>query len=250
MTIEGRLGRILFALAFVALGLESLALRIYVMRLETVPAAWPGHTAGALASGAFVLAAGAAILLDRTARIAASTLAALLLLWTVVLHVPDLAVNPTLALTGIFEPFALFAAAWTLAALMPPAGGAWDRFAALGRTWGPIGFGVSLIVFGVVHFLFHDFVASFIPAWIPFRLFFAYATGVGHAAAGLAILTRIVPRLAATLAGAMYASWVVLLHIPRTLAAIHDPFEWNGIFVAAALSGGAFLVAASFARKT
>src|ERR1700712_410726 len=175
MTTEARLGRILFALAFIALGLESLVLRIYVMRLETVPVSWPGQTVGALVSGAVLVVTGPAILFVWRARLAALALAAMLLLWVAVLHLPDLRVSPVGALTGIFEPFALFGAAWVLASAMPAmASAGLNRLAEAGRRWGPVCFGVSLIVFGAVHFIYHDFVASFIPAWIPFRLFFAY----------------------------------------------------------------------------
>jgi hypothetical protein len=48
---------------------------------------------------------------------------------------------------------------------------------------------------------------------------------------------------------------VLILHIPRALlrvpadAAVDPPFEWNGVFVATILCGGALLVAESFARR-
>jgi uncharacterized membrane protein YphA (DoxX/SURF4 family) len=140
-----------------------------------------------------------------------------------------------------------------LSALAAP--GFLDRLAAPGIPYGCICFGFSLLVFGAMHFIYHDFTASFIPVWIPFRPFFAIATGVAHCAAGLAILSGILGRLAATLAGVMYGSWVLILHIPRALlhvpadAAVNPPFEWNGVFVAAILCGGALAVAESFARR-
>ncbi|MEP7245983.1 MAG: hypothetical protein ABI885_20205, partial [Gammaproteobacteria bacterium] len=55
------------------------------------------------------------------------------------------------------------------------------------------------------------------------------------------IVANVMARLAATLAAAMYASWVLLVHIPRVAAAPHDAFEWNGIFVASALCASALL---------
>jgi hypothetical protein len=39
--------------------------------------------------------------------------------------------------------------------------------------------------------------------------------------------------------------WVVTLHAPRVAAALHNGNEWISLFVALAMSGGAFLVAGS-----
>ncbi len=254
MITEARLGHLLFAAAFVALGVESLLLGIPVMRLELWPKAYPDAALVGYLSGALCLAGGAALLAPSWARRGALVLALMTLLWVALLHLPHLIPTITHAdyWTGTAECLAVSASAWVLAALLPErsAAGLLDRIAAAGIPYGRICFGLSLLVFAASHFIYHDFVASFIPAWIPYRLFFAYATGAAHGAAGLAILSGILPRLAATLAGIMYASWVLILHIPRVAAAAHDPFEWNGVFVASALSAGAFLVAASFAPRS
>ena len=50
-------------------------------------------------------------------------------------------------------------------------------------------------------------------------------------------------RLAATLTGIMIFSWVVLLHIPRALADVHNANETTAVFEALAMTGPAFLVA-------
>ena len=100
-------------------------------------------------------------------------------------------------------------------------------------------------MFGIAHFQYHDFVASWVPKWIPFPLFWAYFTGAAHCAAGVAILVSVMTRLAATLAAVMYGSWALIVHIPRILAAPRDAFEWNGLFVASALCAGALLIAGS-----
>jgi uncharacterized membrane protein YphA (DoxX/SURF4 family) len=132
---------------------------------------------------------------------------------------------------------------------LPPQGGAW-RIADWGIPFGRICFGVALVVFGAVHFIYLGFVTDFIPHWIPYRPFLAEATGFAHIFAGLAVLTGVLGRLASILAAVMYASWVIVLHIPRALAAVpaDAPFEWNGVFIAAILCAGALLMAASFSR--
>jgi uncharacterized membrane protein YphA (DoxX/SURF4 family) len=90
-------------------------------------------------------------------------------------------------------------------------------------------------------------VASWVPKWLPFPLFWAWFTGAAHCAAGVGLVTGVLGRLAGILAGIMYGTWVLIVHIPRVHATPHDAFEWNGIFVAAALSGSAFLAACAVA---
>jgi uncharacterized membrane protein len=234
--------------AVTALGAQSLLLGIYVGRLEPIPDWVPGHDAIAYLTGLFLVVVGLCILTGKWARPAAFALTVVLLAWTLVLYVPQLVANPLGgALNGTFETFALFGAAWVLAATLPAGSGKqkWDGLVDRGTVLGRICFAVSLPVFGIAHFQYHDFVATWVPKWIPFPLFWAYFTGAAHCAAGLAILVNVMARLAATLAAIMYGSWALIVHIPRIRAAPRDAFEWNGLFVATALCAGALLVAGS-----
>ncbi len=244
MNPSAQLGRYLIGLAATALGVQSVWLKIYVGRLQPVPAWVPRHAAIAILTGIFLIAVGLCILSGKWARLAATALAAMLLLWVVVLYLPLIFRSPG-AWLGTFETFAVFGGAWLLAAVLPIDGKrrAWDGIVDRGATLGRLCFGVSLPVFGISHFVYHDFVATWVPAWIPCRLLWAYFTGAAHIAAGLAIVANVKSRLAATLAAVMYGSWVLIVHIPRVAAATHDAFEWNGIFVATALCASALLVA-------
>jgi uncharacterized membrane protein YphA (DoxX/SURF4 family) len=105
-------------------------------------------------------------------------------------------------------------------------------------------FAFSMIIFGVQHFQYAQFIAFLIPAWIPAHLFLAYATGVALIAAGVAIATHIFARLAATLLGVMFVLWFVLLHLPRVIAHPPNGDELTSAFVALAFSGASFLMAA------
>ena len=100
-----------------------------------------------------------------------------------------------------------------------------------------------------MHFLYPDAVANFIPNWIPVRLFWAYFTGVAFWAAGLAILSGVLARLASRLLATMLSSWVLILHIPRVVAAVGDRHEWNTLFLAVAQTGAAWIVAGSLERS-
>jgi uncharacterized membrane protein YphA (DoxX/SURF4 family) len=102
--------------------------------------------------------------------------------------------------------------------------------------------GASAIVFGLAHFNYIDFTASFVPAWIPWKVFWAYATGAGHLAAGLAFVSGIQARLAATLLAGMMGSFVVLLHVPRVIAAPDQHAEWIMLGISSAMTGSAWLL--------
>ena len=235
-------------LAVLALGIQSVWLTIYVGRLQPIPDWVPGHTPIAWLTGLFLIVGSLCILTGIAARLAATSLAVVLLLWTLVLQVPQFIAKPGGGgYLGIFETFALFGGAWLLAAMTPGTGRrrSWDPLVDSGRTAGRICFGVSLPFFGLSHFMYHDFVASWVPKWLPAPQFWAYFTGAAHLAAGVAILSNVLTRVAAILAAIMYGSWVILVHVPRVIAAPRDAFEWNGIFVASALCASALLVAGS-----
>ena len=101
------------------------------------------------------------------------------------------------------------------------------RLAAIGR----YGFGVSLPVFGALHFIYHDYVASVIPAWVPGSpVFWTYFTGCAHIAVGIAILAGVQAQLAARLLGSMFGSWVLIVHVPRVLARPASQAEWTSLY--------------------
>src|SRR5882757_10338240 len=95
------------------------------------------------------------------------------------------------------------------------------------QTVGRIFVAVSLVVFGVQHFIYGAFVAGLVPAWMPGRLFWAYFVGVAFFAAAAGILYQRLARPAATLLGVMFFLFVVLLHIPRIAAHSSDGNEWT-----------------------
>jgi uncharacterized membrane protein YphA (DoxX/SURF4 family) len=95
------------------------------------------------------------------------------------------------------------------------------------------------------HFFYTAATAQMIPAWIPAHLVFAYLTGAGHLAAGIALLTGMVPRLAATCEALMLGAFVLLLHVPLVAASPHERINWTMLAVALAFDGGIWLVASA-----
>lgn len=252
MTEPNAPGRLVFALSIAAFGLLSLLSANYIPDLQPFPRILPNQIAGALTTGAVLLLLSIGTLFIKTRRVAAIALAAVLFAWSFLIHAPIVITTPGngTAWVRLFETFALAGAALVLAGTRSGTRGSThagqsDWLIKLGR-WC---FGISLPVFAVSHFVYADFVAALIPTWIPGRLFWAYFTGAAHLLAGLAILTNVKARLAATLAGVMYGSWALILHVPRVAADIGNRQEIASLLVAMALCGAAWLVAGSVKER-
>ncbi len=242
------LGRVLFALAVLALGVQACVCSAFLYELEPVPAWVPAQVFLANLTGFFLVAVGLGLLLRNRARLAAAALGAMLLLWVLVLHLPLLLPDPAPDLSFAFETLALSGAAWVLAVEQAGNDAAPERHhAALERAalLGRCGFGAALVAFCAVNFIYHRFIAGMIPGWIPERLSWAYFTGLASLAAGLSVLSGVQVRLALRLLGVMYGSWVLLIHLPYLAVHPHSRSMWTDMFITLALAGGSWLLAGS-----
>ncbi len=107
-------------------------------------------------------------------------------------------------------------------------------------------FGLCAVLFGGAHFAYMNLTVPLIPKFLqPSPVFWAYATGIGHIAAGIAILIRVRARLAAILLTAMYASFTPLVHLPMLFADPANHYIWNENALNLALTGAAWVVADS-----
>ncbi|MDJ1491457.1 DoxX family protein [Cytophagaceae bacterium DM2B3-1] len=98
-------------------------------------------------------------------------------------------------------------------------------------------FSIPMISFGIMHFLYADFVGTLVPTWWPDHLFWTYVTGVALIAAGTAIILKIRQGIIGLLFSIMLLFWVISLHIPR---AIDEPFAARGNEVSSAFDALAF----------
>jgi uncharacterized membrane protein YphA (DoxX/SURF4 family) len=98
------------------------------------------------------------------------------------------------------------------------------------------------VIFGLAHFGYARFTASMAPGFYPAPLFWAYLTGACQMAGGLALISGVLPRLAATLLAAMYAVFALTLHLPRVIAAPDERIEWTMLFIALSMTGAAWIV--------
>ena len=225
-------GRLFFAVAVAFLGLQQLVYRDFIPGPFIAPAWLPARAFWACLSGATLVLTAMGLLARPKRRLPAAVLAVVLALFFLLFHLttPLVMVRDGVARTRALETLAL--AALALVLIVGPA-------VAAGRLL----FALSLVVFGVQHFLYGVFVASVVPSWIPGALAWVYFTGVAMIAAGASLALRIQDRLAATLLGLMFLSWVLLLHLPRVAAHVRSPNEWNSAAVALAMGGAAWILA-------
>jgi uncharacterized membrane protein len=254
MTMKSTVGRLFFATALVASGIQQLILRDFVRLVPPLPGWIPGHSFWACLVGVVLTATGVALGTGYKARAAAAVVGALILLSFLCLQLPQALADP---LTGFLwtNPCKALALLGGVILLGARAGGG-EGLSALGRFFAklvplaPVLMGGFLLLGGVQHFAYADFVAKLVPAWIPQPHFWVYLTGIALIAGGVGIILPKTARLAATMSGIMILLWVILLHIPRALADLSDAGETSGIFEALALSGVAFLLAGRSSEPT
>lgn len=232
--------RLVYGLGAIGLGLVGLAVGDFALQWQPVPEGLQDRQTWAYVSAGLLIAAGAAAIWRRTAPWGALALGVMYGLWVAALHVPvalNVKPNDIGSWNAVAEALALSLgglAGWGIAKQS-----AWaERATRL--------FGLCAVVFALAHFGYAKFTQSMVPAWLPspagMPLFWAYLTGVGHLAGGLALIAGVVPRVAATLLAAMYATFALVLHLPRVIAAPTERIEWTMLFIALSLAGAAWIV--------
>jgi uncharacterized membrane protein YphA (DoxX/SURF4 family) len=237
-----------YGLGVMALGMVCLAWGDFDPG-QPVPRDFPDRTALAYGAAAFMIVSGAAVEWRRTAAWGAAALSAYYTLIVVILmngrvvlaHYTEFG-----AYSGAAEQLAIAAAAMIVYA----ASAKIDAALAVRLTrLGQLAFGVCALLFGGAHFFYMNLTVPLVPRWLPpTQEFWAYATGVGHIAAGVAILTGVQARRAAILLTVMFASFTPLVHVPMLLADPSSRTNWSENALNLALIGAAWVVADSLAR--
>jgi uncharacterized membrane protein YphA (DoxX/SURF4 family) len=235
--------RFIYGLGALGLGAVGLAVGDFALQWQPVPKDVPAREALAYLSAALLVLGGLATLWRRTSAWGALSLGILYGVWVVALHLPT-------ALAG--KPADI--ASWNaVAEAMALSLGGLVGWGVLHRpAWAEMGrrlFGLCPVIFALAHFGYAQFTASMVPAWLPAPLFWAYLTGAGHLAGGVALIAGVLPRLAATLLAAMYATFALILHLPRVIATPGERIEWTMLFIAVALSGAAWCVRSGSAAR-
>lgn len=254
-----KLGRLFFIISVAAFGLQHFMLEAYLNNRPT-----PDSFANLIfifigfvfRISLMILSLG--ILISNKPRRLANSLGLILLLWILMLHIP-------LLISNLNDP-----GEWNFASMaLAICGGAfivadtfsddtsgykgklhviklsWINFGRFGRFF----FGAAMIILGLQHLLYADFIASLIPTWIPGSYFWAYTTGIALMVSGLSIMLSIMIKWTSMLLGMMIFLWVVLLHFPRILSAPNDAYEWTTTFQALAITGSALALNRSLKKK-
>jgi uncharacterized membrane protein YphA (DoxX/SURF4 family) len=229
-----------FALGLLLLGAVSAAGGQYIPGLQPAPAPPEAPDVIARLNGILLVALSSALFIGRFQKPAAALLAVYLAGWFLAVLVPQILFEPfeITRMVSLMEVAAIIA---TLAILVVGPSG---RSSAAART-ACIVYGCMLLLFAGVHFQYHDFIASMIPWWVPFAALWPWFTASANLAAGLSFLNGFKPHIGGALLGAMYASWVPIVHLPRVLASPGNVEEWTAGALAVTLAGAAWMVAGS-----
>src|SRR6266446_8938945 len=249
LNILGRFGRVLFSLAIIGIGVETLICSYvsshspgpYYKVVPVIP--WlPAIPILAYLVGVILVLCGAGLLFRRTLVVSSMTLGAVMLICGLAFDLPR---RPNLMSaewrTNVLEPIAVGSLAW----LAPGLSGIPRWLHRASRYL----LAFALIIFGIAHFQVLTFIASMVPGWIPWHWFWTVFFGVAFIAAGVSFATGFLQRWAALGVGLMFALWTVTIHVPpvlnffRTPGAPQDPDKWSDVFIVAALWGGSWALA-------
>jgi uncharacterized membrane protein YphA (DoxX/SURF4 family) len=253
-------GRKFYGVCLMGLGFQQIT---HANFLPIVLPAWPDWIPGgalwAYLIGAILIVVGVAIFFEKHARTIALVSGGIFLALFTLCHVPHLVfINPYSNYLGTwtqaFKLFALSGGAFVVAGSYSEtqinSGNAisilLERLIPLGSVF----FSITMIIFGIDHFLYVEFVEALVPAWIPWHNFWTYFAAVALIGAGVAIILKFKLKLVGILLGTMLFLWFLILHIPRSIA---DPVtnmgnEVTSSFQALGFSGIAFVLA--FGVKT
>jgi len=244
-------GRALFAAVMIWLGVMGFINGDFVQIWQPVPKWVPAREALAYLCAFISLASGIGLLWQRTAAVAARVIFASLMVWLLVLRLPNLFYETPLVLVAwTFGSTAVMAAAaWVLYAWFAGDG---DRqrvgFVADGRgvRIARVLYGLSLVPFGLAHFMYLGATTVLIPHWLPWPVGWAYFTGAAFIAAGLAMTVGVLARLAAALSTLQMGLFTLIVWVPRVLAGTLSDFQWGEFVASCALTAGAWVVADSY----
>jgi uncharacterized membrane protein len=214
-----------------------------------VPSWMPWHLFWAYFVGVALVAAALSIALKRYSRPAAVLLGSMLLLFVVLLHIPNIVATHgarlfwAIGLRDTAFSGGAFALAGSLSKPARSDGTPW--LVTLARFF----VGIPAVVFGVEDILHSAIVPGvpldkLTPTWIPGHLFWAYVAGAALVVTGACIVVNRKARLAAIYLGIMILVLEVFVYLPMLVANASNIAEGLNYFVDTLAFGGAALLLA------
>lgn len=245
-------GRVLFAFGLIGLGGTHFAFqRFSAGRAPGAPEWFPGEVVWVYLAGVLFIAVGMALLTLRWARPALAIAAGVVFIWAFLRHLPVIASSPFLSerWTDASKSVRFLGGCLVVAAALPKVSVKISTlakllnnstiFLAVGRTL----LGLTLIMNGVQHFRFTEFVAGLIPGWFPGdAVVWTYLAGVALIAGGAGLIFPWTARLAALFSGSMVFSWFWIVHIPIATRSVSSGIALFEVLV----TSGALLLTAGF----
>jgi uncharacterized membrane protein len=244
-------GHAAFAVTLICLGIMGLITRDFSQMWQPVPKWVPGRTALAFLCATISLGTGIGLLWRRWAPVASRVLLVALLVWLLVLRLPNL-----------FYEHPLVLVAWTFGSTAVMAAAAWVLYVSFARERDPARpglladapglriartlYGLSLIPFGLAHFMYLDATTVLIPNWLPGHVAWAYFTGTAFIAAGVAVCVGVLAYPAAALSGLQMGLFTLIVWLPRMIAGTVTEFQRGEFISSCALTAGAWVVADSY----
>ena len=228
------MSHLFFAVTMIGLGIIGLVTGDFTSTWGGVPDALPARVVLVYLCAFVSLMTGVGLLWRRTAVAAARVLLTCLLLWLLLFRVSYIFTARTE--TGTWwacgDTAVMVAAAWVLST---------DK----GLRIAQMLYGLALIPFGIAHFTYLTRTVELVPGWLPWHLPWAYLTGAAFIAAGVAVTTGVLARLAATLSALQLGLFTLLVWVPIVMAS-PTPFDWVEFMSSWVLTAGAWVVADSY----
>lgn len=244
---DARISRIVFAVVLIGLGILGLVNGGFAPGWEPVPESLPARQILAYVCDLIYLGCGIGLFWGRIASFVAGVLFTFLLLWLFLLRAPWLFVSFGVDTWWSASSAALMAgSSWTLYATITsetrPSFLSSENGVRIARAL----FGLGLIPIGLAHFVYLEATAPLVPAWMQWPVFWSYFTGAAFIAAGLALITGGLSRLAAVLVTVQLAMLTFGVWTPRIIAGTMSAFQWNEFVVSILLTAAAWVVADSY----
>lgn len=243
---------VFLAVTMIGLGLQGLIQGEFPPTWSGVPKSLPAREALAYLCAIVSLVTGTGLLWRRTAVRASRVLLAYFLVWLVLFRVSRIVLEPSALVSwwASGDTAVMVAGVWALRVRLAGDGGGRRTSIVSGDSGLRIArasYGLGLIPFGVAHFVNLSATASLVPTWLPWHVAWATLTGIAFVAAGIAVLTGVYARTAATLSALQLGLFTLLVWVPVVVTG-PSAFQWSEFVDSWALTAGAWVVADSYAE--